>query len=1093
MTTSVPSSDALLSSVYRDLDLDQGNLLTATDRASDTLAKERKEWVDNGQWLSLAKKVGAEKVFFVDNNPVFVLAQTEEADPEATRRLFNYAWCMARPQCLFLAKPGELAVYDLTRSPARPGEQLDSQDRLLARARSVPEVQSKLQAFRREQVESGRLFAERRFGIGKSARADQALVRDLNTVRDRLIDEGLKPEYAHALIGRSIFVRYLEDRGILLERDFRSVARRTAGWTALLNQTPSRPDVDEAMNQRLYARVLSNKKFTYALFKQLAGDFNGDMFPADLTEERAVKQKHLTLLQGFLRGDPDPNRPQLFFFAYRFDVIPIELISSIYEAFYNAEKGADQNHGSHYTPSALVDFVLSSVLTPKRLRSNPCVMDPACGSGIFLVEAFRRIVRYREHKKRAPLGLPELREILCDQIRGIEINGEAVRVAAFSLYLALLHYLDPPDIWRDKLLPYLKYDPKARSNGSRRFDILLEANAFAVEEAVPDETVRKRFGRGCADIVVGNPPWGYPPAKDTVGRRTTDVALRWCKSRRKPVGGKEPSQAFIHRTLDLLRDGGCAGMLVSAGVLLNQADESERFREAWLNSAELVKVVNFTHVRAVFFSGAERKEGAIAPFAAVLFEKVDRPDHARRFEYWSAKRTPMVSQLRAVVLSRSDLRILSQDERTRQGAFWQTYWWGNHRDDALLRNLNLHTSLDCLTDKDRKAVEYSSEGFKEHDGHSKLKTCDWFLEFSELPVRKFDRYTPIRDCDLRQPPSAVARPRDRKLYEGCRLLVKQTPVSRGNRKGELIARLETKPFSFRHSIYGFRFGESLSWEPKVILGILWSTLARYYLFLESGSWGKWYDKVNIHGVRSVPIRLPEDRGLRRRIVRIVDQLRSLDVVQSADGPSLFNAGLADLERELDEAVFDLYDLTDAERDLVRDMCETGLDLFYNHVKSDAVKPVAPDRPSGRTGTVGDLPSDAPGLEGYLRAFLESWNRELEPNGEFRWQVIRPGAKTPLLGIVFSTQYKDSPLPPVTDGDEAEWARLLHRLNEGILTNWQQSRFYIDGLVREVTDTDCIIIKRNERRHWTRSAAREDAEAALLGALHLQEATRGSSE
>ena len=215
-------------------------------------------------------------------------------------------------------------------------------------------------------------------------------------------------------------------------------------------------------------------------------------------------------------------------------------------------------------------------------------------------------------------------------------------------------------------------------------------------------------------------------------------------------------------------------------------------------------------------------------------------------------------------------------------------------------------------------------------------------------------------------------------------------------------------------------------------------------------------------------------------------------MQSADGPSLFSAGLADLELKLDEAVFDLYELTDAERDLIRNMCETGLDLFYNHVKSDAAKPVAPDRPSGRTGTLGDLPPDERGLEGYLRAFLETWNRELEPDGEFRWQVIRPGAKAPLLGIVFSTQYKDSPLSPVADGDQAEWARLLRRLDQGLLTSWQQSRFYIDGLVRVVTNTDCIIIKRNERRHWTRSAAREDAEAALLQAMHLQEAARGSS-
>jgi len=305
--------------------------------------------------------------------------------------------------------------------------------------------------------------------------------------------------------------------------------------------------------------------------------------------------------------------------------------------------------------------------------------------------------------------------------------------------------------------------------------------------------------------------------------------------------------------------------------------------------------------------------------------------------------------------------------------------------------------------------------------------------------------------------------------------------------------LESESFSFRHSIYGFRFRDSATWEPKVILGILWSSLARYYLFLESGSWGTWYDKISLDDVRSVPIRLPEDRALQERIVGIVDRLRSLDVVQSADGPSLFGAGLADLERELDEAVFDLYDLTDAERDLVRDMCETGLDLFYNHVKSDAAKPVTPDRPGERTGTVADLPPDERGLEGYLRAFLETWNREVEPDGEFRWQVIRPGADAPLLGIVFSTQYKDTPLPPVTDGNEAEWSSLLHRLNEGILTNWERSRFYIDGLVREVTDTDCIIIKRNERRHWTRSAAREDAEAALLQALHLQQATRGGRE
>jgi hypothetical protein len=46
---------------------------------------------------------------------------------------------------------------------------------------------------------------------------------------------------------------------------------------------------------------------------------------------------------------------------------------------------------------------------------------------------------------------------------------------------------------------------------------------------------------------------------------------------------------------------------------------------------------------------------------------------------------------------------------------------------------------------------------------------------------------------------------------------------------------------------------------------------------------------------------------------------------------------------------------------------------------------------------------------------------------------------------------------------------------------------MDGLVRVVTDTEIFIIKRDERWLWTRSMAREDAEAAMLQVIHLQDA------
>ena len=1090
MADGPPRTHPLLAAAYKELGLAEGLLLDATERPGKGTAEH---WVDKGEWLALADQVRAEKVFFVDHNPVLVFADARTAEPDKIRRLFNRIWCMCRPQCVFIASPGELAVYDLSKPPVRPGEELDDGQRLIERVRTVAEVQTKLQAFRREQVESGRLFEEKRFGTGPLTRADRALVRDLGIVRERLTKEGkLDLEFAHALIARSIFIRYLEDRGIVRPRDFKEVAARHKAWQQALAEAPCRPDVDPQMNDLLYPRVLSNKGFTYALFRKLATDFNGDMFPVDRAEERAVEPGHLLMLQGLLRGDSDPKQPSLFFFAYRFDIVPIELISSIYEAFYNAKTDRKGELGTFYTPSALVEFVLSSLLTPPRLASRPRVLDFACGSGIFLVEAFRRMVRHAVLERGRRLGLPELRTILRDQIAGIELNGEAARVAAFSLYLALLHYVDPPTIWRDKRLPYLKYDPKNDYDDESRFNILVEGNAFAVEASVGNEGILKRFRAECADIVVGNPPWGAP--SDPVGREAARVALAWCKANEKAVGHKEQSQAFIHRAQHALRVGGAAGMLVSHGVLFKEHDLSKQFREEWLSAAQLRRVVNFAHVRTIFFSGPGRRDKAISPFLAVEFEKTGTRDPARRFEYWSAKRTPMVEQLQAVVLSRSDLRLLPQSERTRDHAFWKTYWWGNHRDDALVQSLAFWPSLCDQEEGTGEWVVYSQSGFKESGGPSrKQEPSGWLQEFMVLPTQRLDRYTPLSEIPLGHPPAMVNHRRERELYEGRRLVVRKTPVEREGKQGEIAARLETQPFAFRHSVQGFRFRDSCTWQAKVILGVLWSSLARYYLFLRSGSWGLWHPEISLSETRAFPVRLPEDDRLRDRIVGIVDELRSL-----AREAIFANVARQEqsLLRRLDEAVFRLYELTEAEKDLIWDMCGTGLDLLYRHANSDAVKRVDLSGLETPFGTADHLPSARSrqkGLEGYLRVFLEAWNPEFEPDGELRWHIVRAGADAPLLGVVFSTQYRHSPLPPPNETNEQAWQQLLGKLAAATPTPWHASRIYIDGLVRIVTDTECVIVKRNERRLWTRSMAREDAEATLLRACLLQQAGKGAEK
>ncbi|KKK49608.1 hypothetical protein LCGC14_3133350, partial [marine sediment metagenome] len=99
------SPQQLLDAAYEQLGYAEGDLFDAVDSPSELTSED---WINKGEWLALAKTVGAEKVFFVDNNPVIVFATS---DSNEQRKKFEQIWNMARPPLLFLASPGELAVY----------------------------------------------------------------------------------------------------------------------------------------------------------------------------------------------------------------------------------------------------------------------------------------------------------------------------------------------------------------------------------------------------------------------------------------------------------------------------------------------------------------------------------------------------------------------------------------------------------------------------------------------------------------------------------------------------------------------------------------------------------------------------------------------------------------------------------------------------------------------------------------------------------------------------------------------------------------------------------------------------------------------
>lgn len=285
----------LLEHVYHELGLDEGTLLSAR---SEPASDDAGEWRAVGDWLLLADRVGADRVFFVNDDPVLVFsALPGPATPSDIADAYRRAWSLSRPRCLFLAAGAELMVFALDRPPAENGDSSTS-NRPIEVVERAADVSERLARFHRDSVESGAAF-EATGATPRGSRADEQLLRDVTSVASALTEDGLDRASAHALIERSILARYLEDREVITSSYFQDIAKGRGDWTKCLQSSPGGEDTGPASS---FIACLSSPSLTSALFDQLAGDFNGDLFIPHPDESPEIEGRHLKRLQGFLRG-----------------------------------------------------------------------------------------------------------------------------------------------------------------------------------------------------------------------------------------------------------------------------------------------------------------------------------------------------------------------------------------------------------------------------------------------------------------------------------------------------------------------------------------------------------------------------------------------------------------------------------------------------------------------------------------------------------------------------------------------------------------------------------------------------------------------
>lgn len=760
----------------------------------------------------------------------------------------------------------------------------------LADLESLPEIERNVfLALQWANLVAGRHFRQRPDSFKTSGRLENLLVENLLCARQHLRDILDLPESrCHDLLARVIFVQFLFHR-----RDSKGIAALNSSRLRDLAKNGTLRKVHSDLSA-----LLSDYEDTYRLFEWLNEKFNGDLFPGKgatpqdrkrewREEKREVRREHLEFLSRFISGQEIlASGQRLLWPEYAFDVIPLELVSSIYELFV----GPPEKDKAYYTPGRLVDFMLDAVLPWRGKGCNLKVLDPSCGSGIFLVKAFQRLVhRWRAENGRDPKP-DDLRSILQEQIFGIDINEEAIRVASFSLYLALCDELDPRYYWSKEQL-----FPRLRENN-------LIARDFFKEEA----PVRTLTDAETFDLVIGNAPWGKSSAKDS-----RSGAKSWAKGHGWKVPGSDHGPVFLAKAAKLVKTDGWVSLIQPGGLLLNRMKPAQEFRRKLFTRFSIEEVINLAAVRREIYAKA------IGASCIVTF-RPRRPEPDADFAYVTPKPQASAEDGIRIIIEPQDIHLVSQREGASDDLVWSALMWGGRRDLELIRRLSGRETIGKLKDSGRLATR---EGFIRGKGKqvgAPEIVNRRFLHEKDFPASAFVSLK-AASLSINKDPMVHRRDREKlRAFDPPQLIFKQSWRAKS---GRFEAVLVEPDESGRGALCSDSYVSvrDLGGESDVLAG-LWLTLrssfAPYWFALTGSQFAGFIPKAEERELRLLPsLSVPEKK---------LSKLSAADEILDAE--LLDSLSLTPAEKILVEDVHQVV-LPDAQR-------QGGNPPGYQRVKSE---------------------------------------------------------------------------------------------------------------------------------------------------------------
>jgi hypothetical protein len=702
------------------------------------------------------------------------------------------------------------------------------------------------------------------------------------------------------------------------------------------------------------------------------------------------------------------------------------------------------------------------------------VFDPSCGSGAFLVQAYRRLIEkeFPPTAKNRPTP-PQLRELLTDHFFGADRDADACSVTELSLVLTLLDYIEPPDL---EHRPTFKL-PELRGKN------VLHADLFDIKSSK-----LRSFRHGGFEIIVGNPPWKSlnPKKLKPDDQKTWD----WMEAKKDepdtPIGGNQAAQAFVWRIRDFARRDCEIALLLPAMTLFE--NRSRRFRAAFFRRDRVHSIANFANLAEVLFAGRSRVPAAALFFRPLLDESSnDDADHAiETFSPLVANQEPTRpvaagerEETWSLVINASEIRDIPQEEAaTGSGLTWKLAMWGSERDRRLLRRLEKR--FDALGDLEKRGILLASQG----------------LELREKPKGDdSEAVDPVQDVVGKKMLDVDPLEGLRHVFTFPRAAIVAVPASlKYARKGraELPLKVCRPPHVIVSAARNFAvFTEeylvvpprqigivSLHEDSKLLKAIslyLSSDFAFYHQFFTTTQFGIKRDVATLNALRRIPIPISAFEEGIGAWVELHSQLAGTEPARGAQAgngaqlqlfdevPSDQRALLEKLNRKVGEAL----GLTDREHSLIHDFLYVKFALNDGNCGRAAVDPATGDQ----------IRAYAKRLKSELDGFLG------DEAGKWHQVDVVHDKHSGMIQIDLISDRQQAKAIEVIAADK-ETARQLVRTRDRLRRQCAQW-VYFDRNLRLYEGRKTFLFKPMQRFHWTESQAMQDASEIIAEILSAQ--------